>query len=291
MHNRSSEWNVLFGVEFDSIQEMLEVKLSEQNADHSQRILFLPAETAKAQDGERSWRGGMSSVEEVKEFINNGWEKGVAQMRESVKALTVHGVKSIKRRKKWTDEGDEIDMCRVYSGELDHAWLSTERKLSDGGVTHLTVWVQTGFLCTHNPKDFFWRGAIACLMVDALEEAGYRVEVKGYYCGTQVFSRTRSGRIDCIYTYPLKSFEEPLNIDRMAAVTATAQFFRCAGFAVKMSAPYSAEYGLGQTYHSRPSWMPESDINIGDGISTLEAATEAVDEMMKRFEGSETASL
>lgn len=285
-------------VDFESIEQMLGVQLSRENAEQaetrkgpgygavqSHSILWLPpAEAAKA-DKSRSWRGDISSLEEFKGLLHEGWRDGAARMTETVGEVSVPRVQSIRRRKVFAADGDEVDMHRVYAGDLERAWESTERRLVAGNSRNARIWVEGCFNAYVEADQFFWRGAVACAMVDALEEAGYRVEVMGY---DQSSSSYRSGpqgqgdEMDFICRYPIKGFMEPLDMPRMAAVTAHAGFLRGVLFAVMLAAPYKVTGGLGHSIHSRPDFAGEDDIVIS-GMTSRDEAIVFLREAMEKY--------
>lgn len=273
---------------FDSLQELFAVQPTKVNIDGNASRWAKKCWAKSEKEGQQvlqnigfsaDWDGGVSTVAGFKEFVNGGWREGVAKMREAIGTLNVAGVTSIKRRPKWRDEGDELDIQRVYSGDLDRAWWSSERKIVSGVVQHVRVLVAAAALSSVESSDMFWRGAVACILVDALEEAGYRVEVGAFAYSDHPWI-TKRGRT--LAGVPLKAFDEPLDIERMAACTAHAGFFRTAIFAERMSSEWECGKRLGSTIHSRPPHAEEGDIVI-DNVWSQDAAKAMLDKIVSGF--------
>lgn len=267
--------------DFDSVEEMLKLQLSPVNAGTEVAFLF-GDDVAKARgvDGDRRWRGDVSSIKEFGEMLHSGgWKAGSAKMTDSVGEISAPRVQSIRRRKVWKDDGDEIDIHRVYAGDLERAWESSERYLTSGQSRNARLWCQMGFTANYEPDQFFWRGAVACVMVDALENAGYRVEIMGYHASVGTFS---SGAVDWYTRVPIKGFMEPLDIPRVAAVTAHAGFFRSVIFGAMGAAPLKVSAGLGSTNHQRPEFVEEGDILVSN-IYDENGARAYLEEAMKKY--------
>jgi hypothetical protein len=273
--------------DYESLEEMLAAKKSKENAKWGSaygggtRNLFLPEEKAAPMDNERRWRGGISSLDGFRKTLNDGgWREGQDRMTQTISDIDAPRVQSIKRVKVWRDDGDEVDIHRVYAGRLEHAWETTERKLVDGyGKNYARIWSHVGFNCNFDPEQFFWRGAVACVIADALEEAGYRVQIMGYHQATGVFTDGR----DYAIRFPIKGFDEPLDIPRVASVTAHASFFRAVVFGTILSAPALAAEGLGFTSMQRPPFVDDGDIVI-DAITNEAEAREYLAQALTRFD-------
>lgn len=282
-------------VDFESIEQMLTLKPSDENlrqvttgagpgvdSARKEMCLFMGEKEAKAADPMRGWRGGVSSLEEFGKLIHGGWKDGAGRMSERVSDVSVPRVQSIRRRKVYGADGDEVNIHRVYSGDLDHAWETTERRLVSGNSRNARIWVAGAFDAHTDSDKFFWRGAVACALTDALEEAGYRVEVMGYDQTTNSFQDEAGRSLDFVCRYPVKGFMEPLDIPRMAAVTAHAGFLRTMLFAVMMSAPYQVVSGFGHSNHARPDYAGEDDIVI-DGMTSQYEAVEFIRLTMEKY--------
>jgi len=262
---KDGQQGIRFYREWKSVAEFLAVQASKVNVERNANEVGKL--TGKTEDDEKKWRGGLSTVEEVRSFISAGWREGTKKMKETIGRLTAPTVKSVKRRAVWRDEGDEIEIGRVYSGDLDHAWRGMERRLVDGqGAPYVRLWVSATMVCTRKAEEFFWRGAAACILADALEEAGYRVEIVSFEqtSGTYTDSPTSKavGGLDELFIIPLKGFDEALDVERVAATTAHASWLRVAYFMAKYSMDAHADYGLGHPEHHRPVMAEDNDIVV-----------------------------
>jgi len=275
MINRDGEHGCAFNREFESFQEVIDTaKYSEANSGHTSVPLF----SGKANKSE--WRGGFSGLSEYKAFVNAGWPEGGRKIREAIGSLTVPGVRSIRRQPVWSSEGDDIEIQKVYNGELDTAWRTTTRVQRQGGVSHVRVVVNDTMNGDHDADDALWRGAVGCVLVDALEEAGYRVELslydyaKGTYVG--------DGPSKSLAITRIKGFDEPLDINKVAATACNAGFLRVAMFAQMITCEKQAHHGLGMAIHKPHPYVEEGDVVI-DNVFDRTSARRLLADLSKRF--------
>lgn len=269
--------------EYESIDEMLARPVSRKNEGHRNAFLFKGVDGARAEDPAREWRGGISSGEEFRTFLANGWPEGVARILDKIGRLSVEGVTSIRRRAVRKDQGDELDPVRVTSGQLDTAWRTAERRLQAGGVTHARLLVQTGFPGKIHPDDYFWRGAVAVIVADALEEAGYQTEIMGYNLAGDVYHHP-SGNLDCALLWPIKRYGEALDLDALAALTAHASTHRVGAFRARLSCERVAKSNMGHTLHDRPPFAEPEDLVIKE-VESEKDARALLERFRKSIEG------
>ena len=79
-----------------------------------------------------------------------------------------------KRRPRFAEEGDDVDCDRLRSGQ--EAWRTMRRESVQGPQTFCVV-ADMGTPCTKESLDILWRGAVAIVLADLLEEQGHRVEL------------------------------------------------------------------------------------------------------------------
>lgn len=275
---RDGERQVARWREYDSLQELCGVSCHPVNRRHADASVF-----GGRRDGSDHWRGGIGTTKAFRDLVNGGWREGAARMREAIGQLSVPAVRSIKRRQVWREDGDEVDMGRVYAGELETAWRGTVRR-EVSSIFHVRITINTSAAARREADTLFWRGACACLLVDALEKAGYRAEVIAYHQGRDVYGM---GNPDHLISAPLKSSEEPLDIDRMAACTAHAAMLRCAVFGEMLSAPYAARQNLGYPIHDRNYFAEGEHVINVDNVWTVEEARRFLERELARFGGAE----
>src|SRR6185295_10789471 len=69
--------------------------------------------------GSLAWNGVEGSVHAVQKLIRDGWPEGVTRMEEALRDLgeTLRPA-SVSRKPVWTDQGDELDIHRVWAGRV-----------------------------------------------------------------------------------------------------------------------------------------------------------------------------
>lgn len=170
-----------------------------------------------------SWLGA-PSVAELNRRLSQGWPEGV----ERLMSLATREVTptSIRRRRERADQGAELDIHAVYRGDLSRAWTRSRRKASSG-VRNLSLLIDLCANCDITADQMFWRGAAALRLTAALMEAGYNVGIYGASAGT----KTDGGdTVDNCQMVSIKDEDQPLDLDRLAALTAMPGFFRTSLF-------------------------------------------------------------
>ena len=150
-----------------------------------------------------------------------------------------------KRRIKRGDFGDELDIHKVYQGQMDTAWRRTERIVQDETHSLVTLFVDYAGNCDVKARDTLWRTALTTRLVSELEAAGKSVKVV-------VGSASRGALRNKDYKYTttsvvVKDYNQPLSIERLASMTHIG-FFRAFGFTAKCMYPYAVTGNLG--YHA-----------------------------------------
>lgn len=132
---------------------------------------------------EKAWYGVDGGPEEIERMLREGWPEGTKRTIKALGSITDSsvGLLSTRRRLRWQDEGDDIDITRVYSGDLDRAWLGTNRE-QRYDPTHgmLTIICNISANGSREANEFFWRGAAALALAHAAEASGRRVEILAY---------------------------------------------------------------------------------------------------------------
>jgi hypothetical protein len=192
--------------------------------------------------GGTAWFGGLRNFHEAVTLMTEGWSEGAARIHELSAEVKPTGAKSIQRKIAWRDDGDEICNDRLRSGNLDTCWRGSRRQ-TNIGPTLVTVNVNWGGLRNVTAKQMFWQGAAVCALVDALEEAGYRVRVIANNWSVV----DRQANFKALIRVVIKDFPEPLQLDAMAAVLAHAGIYRTLGFMAKEQVRLQVDTGHGST--------------------------------------------
>lgn len=181
-------------------------------------------------------RGDEPASAVMRRLLTEGWQDGASLVAEMAVDLIDVMPRVIRRRPRWTDAGDEIEMQRVYNGDLDHAWRRTVRA-SGRGPQRVQIAVDCIATGGTNAKSMLFRGAAAVALADGLTAAGYSVQIVSAFRG----DNARLGVIT-------KSYTAPVDIQSLAATTVHPGFFRILGHA------WGERHGLigmgGYTVHS-----------------------------------------
>lgn len=171
-----------------------------------------------------SWLGGVKSMAEAEALITKGWPEGRARANEAFAEVEVDvpEARTLTRRVRYADQGDEVMMDRYMTGQLDRTWRSMPREEEVGGHRIVTVYVGYGANAMVKGSDMFWGPAAATVLIDRLEASGVRVEAFG--CKG---SRAPNGSTSLQIVH-LKEAHEPLVTDNLIA-TAHAAFGRIYG--------------------------------------------------------------
>jgi hypothetical protein len=155
-------------------------------------------------------------------LIREGWTAGVDLMQQVAASVDVPTPMSVRRRSVWSDQGDEVEMQRVWNGSIESAWRRMRRAESLGPrrVRILVDSIASGALESDVMR---WRGVAAMRLADALITAGYSVRVESGFEGYD--GDTYRLRV------VVKDYTSPLDLSSLAATTALPAFFRALGHA------------------------------------------------------------
>lgn len=159
-----------------------------------------------------------------------GWPNGVRKLRSIIDDLDLQ-VRGIgrRRRKHFADFGDDVDMQRVYAGNLDRAWDSF--KMVEDTTRPKAITIAVGVMGNHRvePEQFFWRGATALLIADALTTAGISVRIIGYSHTEKVW---KHGPRITRRQWVVKDHGQPLDLDRLTLMLCSGGFARHYSFKI-----------------------------------------------------------
>lgn len=177
-------------------------------------------------DTGESWLGAKNLTQLLHEY-ENGWEAGVEQIKSIQIEVTTEQGESVKRRRIRAESGDNLDMFRVYRGDLDRAWERCQRKHKIGNrMLNLIVNVAANYSVTSNK--LFYAGACAVRAVEELELAGYSVAVYG---AVSISSPSSGGGVvSGLYVYKVKEHNEVVDLNTLAVDLCRSGCFRYFGF-------------------------------------------------------------
>lgn len=232
-----------------------------------------------------SWLGA-PSPEVFEERLSKGWPEG----SERLMSLAVREIAptSVRRRRQRGDQGDEVDMQAVWRGNLSQAWTRT-RRMARPGARSVSLLINLGGLGNVTADELFWRGAAALRVAGSLVDAGYTVAIYGCSPAMEI-----STGLDSVQFVELKAEDQPLDVDKLAAISAMPGYFRSRLFAGrawqcdKVGKSFSS--GKGATTHSLiAKAVPLAPIPqaayVQPPIKTGKAAQDWIDEVMGEIEG------
>ncbi|HEX4589472.1 MAG TPA: hypothetical protein VH120_06060 [Gemmataceae bacterium] len=148
---------------------------------------------------------------DVKAKLDEAWPDGLDEvqwMLFELRNVKLPTVTCQKRRPRFADEGDEIDNDRLRSGQ--EYWRTLRRESSTGPQTFVIVAAMTT-PANRDSMDVLWRGAVAIVLADLLEDQGHRVELWACHRTGHAY---KSGA-DNFQAVCLKHSEEPVDISTL----------------------------------------------------------------------------
>ena len=190
-------------------------------------------------------------------LVRDGYRKGLDLIQNVTDKVTAPTPKTVRRYQKWMGQGDDVEMQRIWAGNLDYAWRSTARDTRHGPqrVRILVDAIESG---GNDAAGMRWRGVAALKLSDLLTEAGYSVQVESVIsCKDSSSSRTFKLRTI------VKEYEQPLDLLTLAATTTLPAFFRSLMHAWGLAVAINPRDGV--SYQVRTPSAEEFD--DGDGNS------------------------
>jgi hypothetical protein len=275
------------------LYEMDAIELSEQIEKKTPAINAVTREKwLRYLDKQFRWHsdyvGCVGSLPEARALLKEGWPKGARRLKALAERLAaeIPPAKSIRRRLRWSDDGDEVSKDRLNGGFVDFCWRASKRELvaSPEVVTVETNW---GGTARRSAEELFWQGAAAACLTDILEQAGYRVELYANNYSVHPIGRT-------LLRIRVKEADAPVRIDTLAAVLCHAAVFRVFGLAAKEQAPFYVNGGHGKTTEITRERFSELEEKLGqDGRGTImigaiydeQSALQAIEAEIARLQG------
>lgn len=228
---------------FDCITDAMAVTVSDINKERAEQ-------TFSDRTNRKSWYG-LPDLKAVQSAIDTGWEDGANKVQTMSDSIVAPVPRNIKRRLKWSDSGDHIDMDKVYLGQMDNAWSSKPR-MKGTGPRLITLAVCICANAHTESDELFWRGAGALKLAELLEGSGYMVRITAYQRSINTYPNGKKykNRLDII---TVKQPHERLNLQSIASTICLAGFFRWIGFKLLMSDDYKVDSGLGRANFELPA--------------------------------------
>jgi len=162
-----------------------------------------------------------------------------------------------RRRRIKAGNGDELDIHKVFQGNIDTAWSKTIRETVDRSHNLITLFVDCGGIWVESLEDSLWRAAVSFVLYEDLMRAGKTVRIIVGSSSVGTFRRY-PGYVSS-WSVTVKNYNEQLAPERLAAMSHLG-FFRTCGFAIKATAPILANWGLGRSINAKESGIVPENI-------------------------------
>jgi len=106
--------------------------------------------------------GGIETLAQGKSIFEQGWPEGANRLKALAEKLAskIPPAKTVRRRLRWADDGDEVSKDRLNGGQVDSCWRTTRRELSQGPEV-VTIETNWGGNANVTAEQLFWQGAAA----------------------------------------------------------------------------------------------------------------------------------
>ena len=166
---------------------------------------------------------GTQSYDDALHFARDGWPDGLKRielMRASLRKVPI-SAKAERLAGHFAEAGDEVEVGRYLEGEPEHMIEFMPQFVPAAGrIVKLVCNVSAS--CGVSADSMFRRGAAAVLLADAIEQSGLRAEILIVSAGDN--SDGRRPGLD--FRVPLKTADQPLEIDRVAFLMCSPSIFR-----------------------------------------------------------------
>lgn len=216
----------------------------------------------KSSTGDASWYGS-ASKEAVRAELGGDWTRGFARIDKNLKTLSAPAVQSVRRSQVWSDAGDNVDMDKVWGGNLETAWR-TSKRLSRTIPPSFRLIVSCGISAYTSADVLFWKGAATIRLAQALSDAGYNLEIVTVKaCQPSISGPFKPGFSDktiWIHEIKIKDFQSPFNLNACGVALAHPGFVRAALFQHNFNT--YAQAGDVSSMLSYPKHLEEGDLGL-----------------------------
>lgn len=184
----------------------------------------------------------VSTIEAIEATVRQGWADGVAKVQDLANELrnAIPEAEDITPKFQWMDEGDELDMHRVWDGELERSWYGRDQGIGPAPRV-IRLLTPMGGSAGMSQEKMFWVGAGALVLTDALERAGYRCELTSYNsCNHYGGSKHHH-----IAEVTLKRSDDYVPLASLAAGLCLTAWYRAIGFRWEAFGPVETGSGFG----------------------------------------------
>lgn len=141
---------------------------------------------------------GISTPREARRALASPlFPQGVARIERLAAKINAPLPVSVRRVARRAPQGDELDMQRVWNGELDTAWREMKRA-ARVGPARVLIAVNASISGGESAETLAWRGVAALALAEALLGAGHMVRVVSAYQGSTADGVSSKFSCSCI---------------------------------------------------------------------------------------------
>lgn len=234
---RYAEENPLFA--YGSIAEYRADAMSAPGTKHNRQFI---ENYINDVDTRRGWFGDIPSYAYALAALDS-WQEGASLVSSTAAAVQadIPPPKSITRRIRKADQGDDLVMEDVYAGRLDTAWRIAKR--DHIATRSREVWISAcmGIDSGTCGDVLMWRGVAVLVLADLLSLAGYSVGVLSKTEQSHSHEGNWTPRIEVEIKSPLA----PLDVQALAGSLVNPGFYRVLYWHWCASRPINLTRGLG----------------------------------------------
>lgn len=227
-----------------------------------------------------NWYGrGIVGASQAIAMLESGqWQQGQSEMLRLFDSIgdDVPAPRTMRRRRVWSDQGDSLDIHRVWSGSVDTAWQRMAQREATG-PKRVTIAASIGLMSGEHADRVLWVGAAALKLADILTTAGYDVCIKGVRAAQGAL---KSGA-NLVQVWTAKPFTAPLDMAALCIGIASATTVRHSTFQAQCAIPERFANGLGQSCADPSEVCDVSDVVFEGGPGVIA--------MMKDISDADTA--
>ena len=194
-------------------------------------------------NGDRRQFGNVASFEDAARILmTDGWQSGLVRARAEIPTLPladlVPEAVAMKRRRVFAEDGDTLRVESALAGNWDRAWETRARRATRQPVT-LSIGCGFGNNGGVSHDEMFWCGLQMAALVDLLEGAGFRIELRALKMNT--FGAVNRH----VQDWTVKQSDQPLRLDTALSLFGHAGVYRTFGWLGNLATEHKVPDGLG----------------------------------------------
>lgn len=203
--------------------------------------------------GDGEWSGNTRDLEHALAIAESGWKEGRERVQAMTQRLEIRMVNRIVRQEiMFETEGMDFELGRYLSGEPEFWFKPQDAQIADyQGTRHVKIVVNICASSGIPGACLEARGSAAAALVNLLEYADCRVELWTMDC-----------RGEFAWECKIKSYDQPLDLDRVAFALAHPASLRRMGFKISETADASIAKSVGNHGYGVPRLRTHPDASI-----------------------------